>query len=65
MLTQRDIARDVGVSVSTVSLVLNGRDEGRVQPRSGTRPATSAASCVLRLSAVGHGVVVLRSLPAG
>jgi LacI family transcriptional regulator len=30
MLTMRDIAERVGVSVSTISLVLNGRDQGRV-----------------------------------
>ena len=32
MLTMKDIATRVGVSVSTVSLVLNGRDRGRVNP---------------------------------
>jgi LacI family transcriptional regulator len=32
MLTMRDIATHVGVSVSTVSLVLNDRDRGRVKP---------------------------------
>jgi len=32
MLTLKDIARHVGVSASTVSLVLNDRDRGRVNP---------------------------------
>ena len=30
MTTMKEIARETGVSISTVSLVLNGRDEGRV-----------------------------------
>ena len=33
MVTMKQIAQRVGVSVSTVSLVMNGRDEGRVKPR--------------------------------
>jgi len=32
MATMKEIARQTGVSVSTVSLVLNNRDEGRVKP---------------------------------
>lgn len=32
MVTMKEIARETGVSVSTVSLVLNHRDEGRVNP---------------------------------
>lgn len=32
MLTMKDIAAEVGVSVSSVSLVLNGRDVGRINP---------------------------------
>lgn len=31
MATMKEIANKAGVSVSTVSLVLNGRDEGRVK----------------------------------
>ena len=32
MTTMKEIAEQTGVSISTVSLVLNGRDEGRVNP---------------------------------
>lgn len=32
MTTMKEIAEKTGVSISTVSLVLNGRDEGRVNP---------------------------------
>jgi len=32
MLTLKDVAEKAGVSVSTVSLVLNGRDAGRIRP---------------------------------
>jgi LacI family transcriptional regulator len=32
MLTLRDVAAKAGVSASTVSLVLNGLDEGRIRP---------------------------------
>ncbi|WP_368233435.1 LacI family DNA-binding transcriptional regulator, partial [Bifidobacterium pseudocatenulatum] len=31
MTTMKEIAEAAGVSISTVSLVLNGRDEGRVK----------------------------------
>ena len=31
MITMKQIAERTGVSVSTVSLVLNGRDKGRVK----------------------------------
>ena len=31
MTTMKEIAEATGVSISTVSLVLNGRDEGRVK----------------------------------
>ena len=33
MVTMKEIANKAGVSVSTVSLVLNGRDEGRVKSK--------------------------------
>ncbi|MBU2663747.1 LacI family DNA-binding transcriptional regulator [Actinoplanes bogorensis] len=32
MITLKDIAREVGVSISSVSLVLNDRDSGRIKP---------------------------------
>lgn len=32
MTTMKEVAEKTGVSVSTVSLVLNDRDEGRVKP---------------------------------
>ena len=32
MTTMKEIDEQTGVSISTVSLVLNGRDEGRVNP---------------------------------
>ena len=32
MTTMKEIAEQTGASISTVSLVLNGRDEGRVNP---------------------------------
>src|ERR1700709_1905861 len=35
MLTMKDVAEKAGVSISTVSLVLSGRDEGRVRPERG------------------------------
>jgi LacI family transcriptional regulator len=42
MLTQRDIARELGVSVSSVSLVLSGRADGRVRPAMAERIAQLA-----------------------
>lgn len=42
MITLRDVAADVGVSVSTVSLVLNDNDRGRVRPELADRIRASA-----------------------
>lgn len=42
MITLRDVAADVGVSVSTVSLVLNDNDRGRVSPELAARVRSSA-----------------------
>lgn len=42
MLTQRDIAAEVGVSVATVSLVLSGNDAGRVKPQIAERVREAA-----------------------
>lgn len=42
MITLRDVAADVGVSVSTVSLVLNDNDRGRVRPDLAARVRSSA-----------------------
>jgi len=35
--TARDVAERVGCSLSTVSLVVNGKDEGRVRPETRAR----------------------------
>ncbi|MEW2547457.1 LacI family DNA-binding transcriptional regulator [Streptomyces sp. NPDC047002] len=43
MLTLRDIAGHVGVSISTVSLVLNDRDEGRVNADTAARIRRTAS----------------------
>ncbi|MDE5641498.1 MAG: LacI family transcriptional regulator, partial [Bifidobacterium castoris] len=42
MTTMKQIAQCVGVSVSTVSLVLNGRDGGRVKPQIAQRVREAA-----------------------
>lgn len=42
MTTMKQIAQRVGVSVSTVSLVLNGRDNGRVKPQIAQRVREAA-----------------------
>ena len=44
MVTMKEIANKAGVSVSTVSLVLNGRDEGRVKSKLRTMCAPSPPS---------------------
>ncbi|MGP3910651.1 LacI family DNA-binding transcriptional regulator [Nonomuraea sp. 10N515B] len=43
MATLKDVATRAGVSVSTVSLVMNGRDAGRVKPAIGERVRRAAA----------------------
>lgn len=43
MVTMKEIARETGVSVSTVSLVMNERDEGRVKPSIAERVREAAA----------------------
>lgn len=43
MLTLKDVARHVGVSISTVSLVLNDRSDGRVKPEVAERIRATAA----------------------
>lgn len=42
MLTMKDVAERVGVSVSTVSLVLSGRDRGRVNPKAAAQVRAAA-----------------------
>jgi LacI family transcriptional regulator len=42
MLTLKDIAEHIGVSISTVSLVLNDRDSGRVKPDMADRIRSAA-----------------------
>ncbi|OJS85378.1 LacI family transcriptional regulator [Bifidobacterium animalis subsp. lactis] len=37
MTTMKEIAQAAGVSVSSVSLVLNGRDSGRINPQLANR----------------------------
>jgi LacI family transcriptional regulator len=44
MLTLKDIAEHIGVSISTVSLVLNDRDAGRVKPDVAERIRSTAAT---------------------
>ena len=42
MITMKQIAERTGVSVSTVSLVLNGRDKGRVKPETARKVRNTA-----------------------
>ena len=52
----KDIARATGVSVSTVSLVLNGRDRGRVRPDVAERVRGAAASMSYRVNATARSL---------
>lgn len=57
----KDIALRTGVSVSTVSLVLNGRDEGRVKPQIAQKVRAAARDLDYRPNAVARSLRTNRS----
>lgn len=61
MTTMKDIAQRTGVSVSTVSLVLNGRDEGRVKTEIAQRVRRAAQELNYRPNAVARSLRTNRS----
>lgn len=57
----KEIARAVGVSVSTVSLVVNGRDEGRVKPDIAERVRAAAADMGYRVNPMARSLRTKRT----
>ena len=54
--TARDVAERVGCSLSTVSLVINGKDEGRVRPETRARVLAAAAEIGYRPNATASAL---------
>ena len=54
--TARDVAERVGCSLSTVSLVINGKDEGRVRPETRARVLAVAAELGYRPNATASAL---------
>jgi DNA-binding LacI/PurR family transcriptional regulator len=54
--TARDVAERVGCSLSTVSLVINGKDEGRVRPETRARVLAAAAELGYRPNATASAL---------
>ncbi|MEE1295895.1 MAG: LacI family DNA-binding transcriptional regulator [Bifidobacterium sp.] len=54
MTTMKDVARAAGVSVATVSLVLNGREAGRVKPAMAERVREAARALDYRFNATAR-----------
>lgn len=65
MVTMKDLAQEIGVSVSTVSLVLNERDQGRVRRETAERVRRRAAELGYAPNLLARGLKTQKSHTIG
>lgn len=65
MTTMKEVAQQAGVSVSTVSLVLNGRDSGRVKPQIAQRVRDTARALDYRPNPLARSLRTSRTRMLG